>query len=87
MNTDIYLDIPIGLNIIIIIIIIITIIIIALCEMKTFVISLNYNIVYTHINIHTRILLCLRRKEGSVLFNKALNTFSYSYMASDIILW
>ena len=82
MNTDIYLDIPIGLNIIIIIIIIITIIIIiiiiiTLCEMKTFVISLNYNIV-------KRILLCLRRKEGSVLFNKALNTFSYSYMASDI---
>ena len=80
MNTDIYLDIPIGLNIIIIIIIIITIIIIiiiiiTLCEMKTFVISLNYKIV-------KRILL--RRKEGSVIFNKALNTFSYSYMASDI---
>ena len=25
-----------------------------------------------------------QRKEGSVLFNDALNTFSYSYMASDI---
>ena len=25
-----------------------------------------------------------RRKEGSVLFNDTLNTFSYGYMASDI---
>ena len=25
-----------------------------------------------------------RRKEGNVLFNDALNTFSYGYMSSDI---
>ena len=27
---------------------------------------------------------CSHRKEGNVLFNDALNTFSYCYMASDI---
>ena len=46
---------------------------------------------YFHIYIHLKFNHAIRAhtsaipgKEGSVLFNNTLNTFSYGYMASDI---
>ena len=36
--------------------------------------------------MYVKLMLSLVRKEGNVLFNDALNTFYYVYMASDIIM-
>ena len=38
----------------------------------------------TNLDYEFQVFKVLTNKEGSVLFNDALNTFSYSYMASDI---